>query len=179
VLERSLQGLTEAPAWDSGSGDRNVPDRLASAPVAASLALKSGTAWRALPPRTAADTLDWHRRHRSGPSWRFDSNLTANRAAGRDVLGWAIAIRSERVMLLVVGLQSQHSKQEGRMARTMPQRGRQAEQRRLLEQAQREPGVADAIEAYERVASLTTGLRREVTTRYSTGGNFPTGQPTA
>ncbi len=81
-------------------------------------------------------------------------------------------------MLLVVGLQSQHSKQEGRMARTMPQRGRQAEQRRLLEQAQREPGVADAIEAYERLASLTTGLRREVTTRYSTGGNFPTSQPT-
>ncbi len=61
---------------------------------------------------------------------------------------------------------------------TAPTRGRQGEQRRLLEQAQREPGVADAIEAYGRLAGIAAGYRREVTMiRFSTGGNYPTDRP--
>jgi hypothetical protein len=55
---------------------------------------------------------------------------------------------------------------------------RQDEQRRLLEQARREPGVADALAAYSRLAGVADGFRREVTTiRFSTGGNYPTDHP--
>ena len=59
-----------------------------------------------------------------------------------------------------------------------PLQGRQEAHQRLLEQAQREPGVADAIDAYRRLAGVAGGFRREVTTiRFSTGGNYPTDQP--
>ncbi len=54
----------------------------------------------------------------------------------------------------------------------------QDEQRRLIEQARREPGVADALDAYGRLAGVADGFRREVTTiRFSTGGNYPTDHP--
>lgn len=56
-----------------------------------------------------------------------------------------------------------------------PLQGRQEEYQRLLEQAKREPGVADAIEAYGRLAGVAGGFRQKVTTiRFSTGGNYPT-----
>ena len=55
-----------------------------------------------------------------------------------------------------------------------PTPGRQQEQQRLLEQARRRPGVADAIEAYERLAGVAEGYRRDATTiRFATGGNYP------
>jgi hypothetical protein len=61
----------------------------------------------------------------------------------------------------------------------VPTPARQDEQRRLLEQARREPGVADALEAYGRLAGVADAFRREVTTiRFSTGGNYPTDHPT-
>jgi len=51
---------------------------------------------------------------------------------------------------------------------------RQEEQRLLVEEARRLPGVADAIEAYERMAGVADGYQRETTTiRFATGGNLP------
>lgn len=59
-----------------------------------------------------------------------------------------------------------------------PRQARQEEQQRLLEQARRQPGVADAIEAYGRLAGVTEGYRRDVTMiRFSTGGNYSTDNP--
>lgn len=53
--------------------------------------------------------------------------------------------------------------------------GRQEEQRHLLELAACEPGVADALAAYQRLGGLPGRYRREVTTiGFSTGGNYPT-----
>ena len=54
----------------------------------------------------------------------------------------------------------------------------QEEQRRLLERAQREPGMAEAIEAYRRLAGVANSYRRDViTVGFSTGGNYPTDRP--
>jgi dienelactone hydrolase len=62
-----------------------------------------------------------------------------------------------------------------RPRRSGPTPTRQEEQRRLLELAQREPGISDAIAAYERLAGLPGSFRREVATiGFSTGGNSPT-----
>lgn len=48
---------------------------------------------------------------------------------------------------------------------------RQEEQARLMEEAKRRPGIATAIELYERVASSPTMQIQPPTVRYSTGGN--------
>jgi hypothetical protein len=65
-----------------------------------------------------------------------------------------------------------------RQRSAVPVQGRQEEQRRLLERAQREPGISDAIAAYERLAGLPGSFRREVNTiGFATGGNYPTDRP--
>lgn len=59
-----------------------------------------------------------------------------------------------------------------RAAAPVPER--QQEQERLLEEARRQPGVADAIEAYERLATAAEGYRRKAhNIRFATGGNYP------
>ena len=48
---------------------------------------------------------------------------------------------------------------------------RQEEQHRLMEEAKQRPGVAEAIEVYERLASSPGMHVQPPTVRYSTGGN--------
>lgn len=49
---------------------------------------------------------------------------------------------------------------------------RQAEHARLMEQARRSPGVADALRLYERLqAQEPTAVNTQPVRRYATGGN--------
>jgi hypothetical protein len=50
--------------------------------------------------------------------------------------------------------------------------GRQAEQARLLELARRQPGVAEAVDVYERIQERSVVVRTTgVVHRFATGGN--------
>ena len=48
---------------------------------------------------------------------------------------------------------------------------RQAEQARLMEEARRSPGVADALRLYERLHAHEPVAQAEPVRRYATGGN--------